>query len=163
RFAAPDAAFWPALLMLSALALLPLGRSAEAAIDLAALGGVIFAWRARAALRTYAGVRLAALLFACYWLPALVSAPGAVAPQKSWETVATLLRFLPFALFAVLALRGADWTRLTAAAAMLIVLWLLDAWVQVFTGYSLAGAMSSERLTGVFGSNLKLGPVLAVL
>jgi O-antigen ligase len=33
----------------------------------------------------------------------------------------------------------------------------------VSTGFSLAGAMSSERLTGVFGGNLKLGPVLAVL
>ncbi len=44
------------------------------------------------------------------------------------------------------------------------MLWLLDAWVQILTGYSLGGAMSSERLSGIFGAdNLKLGPVLAVL
>ena len=157
-------AFWPSLLLLSVLLLLPVGRAlSDAAVVLAAIAGVVLAWRARATLGAQAGVRLAAILFACYWLPALVSAPGAVAPQRSWETVATLLRFLPFALFMALALRGADWTRLTAGAAMIVVLWLLDAWVQAFTGYSIGGAMSAERLSGVFGTNLKLGPVLAVL
>lgn len=158
------AAFWPALLLLSVLVLLPVGRAlSDAALVLAAIGGVVLAWRARATLGAHAGVRLAAALFACYWLPALIAAPGAVELHRSWETVATLLRFLPFAVFAALALRGADWHRLTACAAMIVVLWLLDAWVQVFTGYSIGGAMSAERLSGVFGTNLKLGPVLAVL
>jgi O-antigen ligase len=161
---AAAAAFWPSLLLLSVLVLLPVGRAlADAALVLGAIGGVVLAWRARATLRAHDGVRLAAILFACYWLPALLSAPGAVAPQRSWETVATLLRFLPFALFAALALRAADWPRLIAGAAMIVVLWLLDAWVQVFTGYSIGGAMSAERLSGVFGANLKLGPALAVL
>jgi O-antigen ligase len=58
----------------------------------------------------------------------------------------------------------AVWPRIVGGAAMLVVLWLLDAWVQILTGYSLGGAMSSERLSGIFGAgNLKLGPVLAVL
>jgi O-antigen ligase len=156
---------WPALLVLAVLALLPLGRSAEAPLALAAIVGLVLAWRARAQLRADAGVRLVALLFACYWFAALISAPGAVATQKAWSTVAVLLRFFPFALFAVLALRNVVlWPRLIAGAAGVVVLWLLDAWVQMLTGYSLAGAMQAERLSGIFGAdNLKLGPVLAVL
>jgi O-antigen ligase len=47
---------------------------------------------------------------------------------------------------------------------MIVVLWLLDAWVQIHTGYSIAGPREAERLSGIFGAgNLKLGPVLAVL
>src|SRR4051812_1431281 len=148
---------WPALLVLAVLALLPLGRSAEAPLALAAIVGLVLAWRARAQLRADAGVRLVALLFACYWFAALISAPGAVATQKAWSTVAVLLRFFPFALFAVLALRNVVlWPRLIAGAAGVVVLWLLDAWVQMLTGYSLAGAMQAERLSGIFGAdNLK--------
>ena len=156
---------WSALLLLGVLALLPLGRSAEAPLTLAAIGGLVFAWREWPRLRANAGVRLVVALFACYWLAALISAPAAVAPEKSWSTVGSLLRFLPFALFATLALRDArQWPPMVAASAAIVVLWLLDAWVQMLTGYSLAGAMSSERLSGIFGAgNLKLGPVLAVL
>ena len=156
---------WPSFLILGLLALLPLGRSAEAPLAIAAIAGLIFAWRKRSQLQMNAGVRLAAALFVCYWLAALLSAPGAVAPDKSWSTVAVLLRFFPFALFATLALRDATvWARLTAGAAAILVLWLLDAWAQILTGYSLAGPMSAERLSGIFGAeNLKLGPVLAVL
>jgi len=156
---------WPALLMLGMLVLLPLGRSAEAPLALAAIAGLLFAWQERSHLHMLAGVRLAAGLFACYWLAALISAPGAVAPEKSWSTVAALLRFFPLALFATLALRdAATWPRLVAGVAAIVVLWLLDAWVQMFTGYSLAGPMEAERLSGIFGAqNLKLGPVLAVL
>ena len=156
---------WPSFLILGLLALLPLGRSAEAPLAIAAIAGLIFAWRERSQLRTNAGVRLASVLFACYWLAALFSAAGAVAPEKSWSTAGVLLRFFPFVLFATLALRdAATWSRLIAGAAAIVVLWLLDAWVQILTGYSLAGPMEAERLSGIFGAqNLKLGPVLAVL
>ena len=160
-----DSAFWCALIVLLVLALLPVARSADAAIGAGAIGALVLVWRDRALLRAQRGLSLAVLLFACYWLAALCSAPAAYAPQKAWETVGVLLRFLPFAAFVCLGLRGAAvWPRLLDAVAMLVTLWLLDAWVQIFTGYSLAGAMSSERLSGIFGAgNLKLGPVLAVL
>src|SRR6185503_13355291 len=119
---------WPSFLILGLLALLPLGRSVEAPLAIAAIAGLIFAWRKRSQLQMNAGIRLAAALFVCYWLAALLSAPGAVAPDKSWSTVAVLLRFFPFALFATLALRDATvWARLTAGAAAILVLWLLDA------------------------------------
>jgi O-antigen ligase len=156
---------WPPWIVLGVLILLPLGRASEAPLIVGAVAGLILAWRQRALLRADAGVRLAAILFACFWLAALISAPGAVAPEKSWSTVAALLRFLPFALFARLALRNAAWwPRLIDACAAIVVLWLLDAWVQILTGWSLAGAETADRLSGIFGAgNLKLGPVLAVL
>ena len=156
---------WPVLLLLGVLALLPVGRTAEAPLLIGAIAGLILAWREREALRTHDGLRLACVLFACYWLAALISAPAAVAPEKSWSTVGVLLRFFPFALFACLALRQhAWWPRLLAACAAIVLLWLLDAWVQILTGWSLAGAETADRLSGIFGAgNLKLGPVLAVL
>jgi len=156
---------WPLWIVLGVLVLLPLGRASEAPLVVGAVAGLILVWRERTRLRTHAGIRLVVILFACYWLAALISAPGAVAPEKSWSTVAALLRFLPFALFVCLALRrGAWWPLLTDACAAIVVLWLLDAWVQILTGWSLAGAETADRLSGIFGAgNLKLGPVLAVL
>ena len=157
--------FWNALVLLLVLALLPVGRSSEAGIVVGAVVGLVLAWRERKTLARNCGVRLAVLLFVCYWLPALLSAPAAIASEKSWSTVAVLLRFLPFVVFACLTLRDAAvWPRIIAGIAMVVVLWLLDAWVQIFTGYSLAGATDGGRLSGIFGAdNLKLGPVLAVL
>jgi O-antigen ligase len=157
---------WPALLLLAMLALLPVGRGAsEALLGIAAIAGLVLAWRQRHELVADPGLRLAAGLFACFWLPALISAPDSVNPAKSWSTVRDLLRFLPFVVFACLTLRSAVlWPRIVQGIAAIVVLWLLDAWVQAFTGYSIAGLAEKERLSGIFGAgNLKLGPVLAVL
>lgn len=157
---------WPALLVLGVLVLLPLGiGAATVPIALCVIAGLVFAWRERHALRSDAGARLAAALFACYWLAALISAFDSVAPGKSWGTVVGALRFLPFAVFACLALGKAQaWPRMVQAIGAVVTLWLLDAWIQALTGYGIAGASDPERLSGIFGAgNLKLGPALAVL
>jgi len=153
------------MLLLAVVFLLPFARSAEAAIDIGMIAGLVFAWRQRRALTTNAAVRLATLLFLCYWLPALISAPDSVAPARSWMSVATFPRFLPFALFAVLALPGTiPWPRLIGAIGLIVAFWTLDAWVQALTGHGLAGMPEKERLSGIFGAgNLKFGPSLAVL
>lgn len=155
-----------ALLVVAVLVLLPVGvGAATVPIALGAIGGAIVAWRQRHTLSAGSGARLALILFACYWLPALISAVDSVAAAKSWNNVAGLLRFLPFAAFASLTLRDAQlWPRIHAAVGAIVALWLLDAWVQALTGYGIAGASDPERLSGIFGAgNLKLGPVLAVL
>ena len=152
------------VLVLAVLVLLPLGRSSELPIAIGAVAGLVLLARRRIHLRDPA-FRLAISLFACYWLPALVSGFGAVEAGKTWTTVATTLRFLPFALFVGWALRdAARWPALVAATGMLVALWALDAYVQMATGYSLGGPAEKERLSGIFGAgNLKLGPTLAVL
>ena len=161
---ATRAALWPALIVLAVLVLLPVGRASEAAIGLGAVVALVLAVRRRVDLRD-ADFRLALLLFACYWLPALLSGIAAVEPAKTWATTATTLRFLPFALFAVWALRDASrWPAFVAAIGAVVLLWVIDAYVQIATGYSLGGAAEAERLSGIFGAgNLKLGPVLATL
>lgn len=148
------------------LVLLPIGRTAEAALLAVALAGVVAAWRARGDARAWRAAALALVLFAAYWLPALVSAFDAQPAGKAWSTVAGAVRFAPFALGAVLALRGApSWQlRLQRASAAIVVLWALDALVQATTGWSFGGHLHVDRVSGVFGDdNLKLGPTLAVL
>ena len=155
---------WPALLVLAVLVLLPLGRSSELPLACAGIAALVLLARRRIDLRD-AAPGLVLTLFACYWLPALLSGFAAIEPGKTWSTVAVTLRFLPFALFAVWALRDAQrWPALTAAIGVIVAFWLLDAYVQMATGSSLGGAGEKERLSGIFGAgNLKLGQVLATL
>jgi O-antigen ligase len=155
---------WPVALVLAVAVLLPFGRSAEAPVVLGAIASLVLLacgrldWRAD-------GNRLVLVLFACYWLPALVSGINAIEPGKTWSTVAVTLRFLPFALFAAWALRrDASWPAVRTTVAVVVLCWVADAYVQMASGHSLGGAAEKERLSGIFGAaNLKLGPTLAVL
>lgn len=158
------AALWPPLVVLAVLVLLPVGRGAEVPVAIGAIAAVVLLLQRRIDWRSDA-IRLVAILFACYFVPALISGAAAVEPAKTWSTVAWILRFLPFAVFVAWALRGARiGTALTAAIAVVVALWIIDAFVQMLTGYSLGGPAEAERLSGIFGAgNLKLGPVLAVL
>lgn len=157
------ATLWPIVVVLAVLVLVPVGRASEAAIGIGAIAWLVLAVRKR--LDWNAASRLVALLFACYWIPALVSLVSAVAASHTLSTAMATPRFLAFALFAVWALRDARaWPATTFAIAVVVVLWLIDAYVQIMTGYSLGGPAEAERLSGIFGAgNLKLGPVLAVL
>jgi O-antigen ligase len=147
------------------VALLPFGRSAELGTGLCAIGFVL-AWRREgASLWRDHGVRLLLLLLACYIGAALLSAFNAVVPGKSWSTVLALLRYLPLGGYACYVLRGE--TRLRGfyvAIAAVLAFWLLDAWMQMLTGWSLRGHAEPERISGIFGADdPKLGPTLAVL
>jgi O-antigen ligase len=150
--------------VLAVVVLLPIGRASELAIAIGALAALVFLARGRIELHDRAN-GLAIALFACYWIPTLISGFGAVAPARTWSTVAATLRFLPFVLFAMFALRDARvWKRIVLAVAIVVSLWIVDAFVQMTTGYGLGGSAEAERLSGIFGKgNLKLGPVLAVL
>lgn len=153
------------LIVLAVLILLPIGRTSELPIVLGGILGIGLLIRTRLAPVLDAQLRLVAVVFACYWLAIALSGFAAVMPQKTWMTALETLRFLPFAIFVGWALRKASvWSAFTLAIALICVLWLIDAWVQWLTGYSLGGAPELERLSGIFGAdNIKLGPVLAVL
>ncbi|HEU4670998.1 MAG TPA: O-antigen ligase family protein [Dyella sp.] len=147
------------------IALLPFGRSAELGTALCLFGTIMLFVRFPDALSQHEGARCLLAVLAGYIGAALVSALDSVAPGKSWETVAGLLRFAPLGIYACFALRRADRVRtLYLAVAAVVALWVLDAWVQALTGWSLGGHAEAERLSGIFGAdNLKLGPTLAVL
>ncbi len=153
------------LIVLAVLVLLPIGRTSELPVMTAGLIGIGLLVRHRYAPIADPGLRLIVILFGCYWIPIALSGFAAVMPQRTWMTALEASRFLPFALFVAWALRKAEsWRPLIHAVAAVAALWVMDAWVQFFTGYSLGGAPELERLSGIFGAeNLKLGPVLAVL
>lgn len=147
------------------VALLPFGRSSELGTLLCTLLLAADLVRRRRAWRWPRSAGLLCALLACYVLAALASAPGSFAPGKSWSTVGALLRYLPLGIYAGLVLeRPQRLVALYFAVAAVLAWWVLDAWVQAFTGWSLGGPALPDRLTGIFGAtNLKLGPTLAVL
>src|SRR5687768_10660419 len=61
--------------------LLPVGRASELPLLVAAICGLVFAWRDRAVLREEPNARLLLLVFVAFWLPMVVSAVDAVAPK----------------------------------------------------------------------------------
>ncbi|MDY1549171.1 O-antigen ligase family protein [Luteibacter sahnii] len=144
-------------------ALLPFGRSAELGVFLCLVGAVLLLVREPRSLAHHPGARLFLWLFAAYAGAALVSAVDAVAPGKTWGTVAGLLRFLPLGIYTCFAMRRPAKVRaLYMATAAVVAIWVIDAWVQALTGYGLAGVSNAERLSGIFGAtNLKLGPALS--
>ena len=147
------------------IALLPFGRSAELGTFLCFVG-IAFAWRRNGSgLLTSPSARLLFWLLACYIGAALLSAFTAVVPGKSWTTVLGLLRYLPLGLYACYAMRGEQRLHgFYAAVAAVIAFWVLDAWMQMLTGWSLRGHAEPERISGLFGADdPKLGPTLAVL
>lgn len=147
------------------VALLPFGRSSELGTALCCLGVVLLFARQPQALRGHPGARLLLWLLGAYLGAACLSAFDSVAPGKSWGTVAALLRYLPLGLYACFAIRRpGKLEALYFAVAGVLAWWVLDAWLQAFTGWSLGGHAEAERLSGIFGAkNLKLGPTLAVL
>lgn len=155
----------PVLVVWLVLALLPVGRLSELPVLAGVVTALVLLVRQRRAVLALPAVRLALALFACYWLPALASAVDAVDPGKTWSQVASQLRFGLFAVFVAATVRSVpQWLWLLRAGALLLALWVADAWIQALTGTSLGGSMDSDRLSGIFGAdNLKLGGVLAAL
>jgi O-antigen ligase len=155
----------PLLPIAAVVFLLPFGRASELGVLICMLGALIFLARSRGAWKEHAGAKLLLALWACYFLAALISAFDAIHPGKSWSTVAAIVRFAPFGYYVCFAVRRGSRVRvLYGATAVFAVLWALDAWVQILTGYSLGGEAEVQRISGIFGAgNLKLGLVLAVL
>lgn len=155
---------WAIGTLLASFALLPIGRMAELPMALASLGGLALLLRQGMNFQRW-DVRAATLAFLAYWLPELGSAFDSVAPGKSWREVAVDLRYLPMLLFWVAGLREPAARRVVSSGiGILVGLWILDGLVQAATGWSLGGAFSADRLSGIFGADdLKLGPMLAVL
>jgi O-antigen ligase len=167
RLARPlaDALRSPLLPFWLVVALLPFGRSSELGTLLCLIGTLMLFVRHPQALRGHPGARLLLALLACYVGAALASCIDAVAPGKSWSATAGLLRYVPLGLYACFAIRREGRLRaLYVAIAVVVAAWVLDAWLQALTGWSLGGHAEAERISGIFGAdNLKLGPTLAVL
>jgi O-antigen ligase len=151
-------------LFIACFVLLPFGRLAELPMLLAALLGLGMLRHAPRPWRRWE-LNLAGLVFLGYWLPELISALDAVDPQRSWGEVALDLRYLPMLWYFSAHLRNAAvQRRVQGALAVIVGVWVLDALIQLATGWSLGGPGSPDRLSGIFGADhLKLGAMVAVL
>lgn len=147
------------------VALLPFGRSSEFGTFLCCIGVLLLFVREPRVLEQHPGARLLLWLLGAYVGAALCSAVDSIVPGKSWGTVAALLRYAPLGLYACFALRRENkLNAMYAAVGAVLALWVVDAWVQALTGWSLGGHAEAERVSGIFGADdLKLGPTLAVL
>ena len=160
---------WTPLVVLAFVALWPTVGPAELMLSLGAVVSLaILAYRRfrdGTALLSREAWALITALFFCYWLPELFSAWDAVDPSRAWREVLLDLRYLPFLWLAGIAVAQARGRRVVFIGIGVIALfWVLDAAVQSVSGYSLGGANTSDRLSGIFGAgNLKLGLVLASL
>ena len=160
---------WTPYVVLAFVALWPTVGPAEAVLSLAALTSLAILahrrFRNGTALLSREAWALITALFFCYWLPEAFSAIDAEDTARAWREVLLDLRYLPFLWLVAMAVATARGRRIVFLGLGLIAgAWALDAAVQAVTGFSLGGANSSDRLSGIFGAgNLKLGLVLATL
>jgi O-antigen ligase len=160
---------WAPLAVLAYVALWPLVGPAEAVLSLGALIGIVLLgvgrFRQGTQLISREAWALSTALFFCYWLPEFASAFDAVDPGRAWREVLVDLRYLPFLWLVAMAVAQRRARRFVLVGiGVIVLLWTFDALLQAFTGVSLGGRNSSDRLSGVFGAdNLKLGLVLASL
>ena len=160
---------WTPYVVLAFVAFWPAVGIAEAILSLGALASLTILAVRRfnhgTGLLSREAWALITALFFCYWLPEFFSAIDAVDGKRAWREVVLDLRYLPFLWLAAMAVGPRDGRRIVFGGLGLIALfWSLDGVVQAITGYSLGGANSSDRLSGIFGAdNLKLGLVLATL
>ncbi len=160
---------WTPYVVLAFVALWPAVGVAEAVLSLGALASLTLLAVRRfnhgTSLLSREAWALITALFFCYWLPEFFSAIDAVDGKRAWREVLLDLRYLPFLWLTAMAVGPRYGRRVVFVGLGLITLfWSLDGVVQAITGYSLGGANSSDRLSGIFGAdNLKLGLVLATL
>ena len=126
------------------------------------LGLAQIAWRPRDCLTGQARTLL--IVFGLIWIPMLIASFDAVNFQRSAETTARYLHFLPAAYFVFSACRHADVLRLvTAGTAVLVIFAGFDAFAQLIWHVNLFGyPYDGEILKGVFHHKQRLGLFLAV-
>ena len=160
---------WTPYVVLAFVALWPMVGLAEAVLSVGALASLVILTVRRfnngTALLSREAWALITALFFCYWLPEFFSAFDAVDGGRAWREVLLDLRYLPFLWLAAMAVGPRQGRRVVFIGIGIIALfWSMDGIVQAITGYSLGGANSSDRLSGIFGAdNRKLGLVLATI
>ncbi|MHB1188694.1 O-antigen ligase family protein [Thiobacillus sp.] len=153
-------------LIFSCFLLFPLKRSVELPILIMAIGGGVLAYKYGRAFFREPAVKLFTLLFACIWLPILISFPDSYDLKKSGGTALVFIRLYLSGLFVIWALSKQNQVPLLVKLlAGLTAFWVVDALFQAATGHDLFGfAQIPARLNGVFGeAHLRLGGALPVL
>jgi O-antigen ligase len=157
---------WPAWLAVAFFALLPFHRLAEVPLSLLALSLPFLLRRAEYRARVRTLLPLVAVLFACFWLPILLSSFDSFLPQKSWTTSLAAVRYLLAALAIGVLLHTASLRWLVLRwTTYLLLFWAIDGFVQLAFGVDLLGVpLHPERLNALFNEKYQFyGPTLAML
>ncbi|MBE0439723.1 MAG: O-antigen ligase family protein [Gammaproteobacteria bacterium] len=151
---------WALWLPLLAVIALPFGRSVELFVLIMAIIGIYDLIKNHQNLRQSSGLKAFSLFFLCVWLPALLSLPDAVNLNHSASNVFGTLRFYFAGIFILSRLsshKSQLW--LGTGIGLVLLFWFGDAWLQLLIGKDLFGLppFSSNRISGVFGDDAKLG------
>jgi O-antigen ligase len=155
-----------AWLIFSAFLLFPVKRSVELPVLIMMVWGATLLYQHGWAFFRQPAVKFFTLLFACIWLPMLLSLPDSYDLKASGSAVAGFIRLYLAGLFIIWALSDQKQAALLVKLlAWLTAFWVADALFQAAIGHDLFGyARVPERLNGVFGErHLKLGNALPVL
>ena len=148
------------------LLLLPIGRIVEGWVIAMAIGGLWWIWKQPRQTFSDPRQRLFAALFLSVWIPMLLSLPDAVVPARTAQATAAFLR-LYLCGVAIVALLGGGrrWRLFELLCAITLAFWVLDGWVQVFSGHDLFGfAPEVGRINALFGERApKFSLTLAML
>ncbi len=157
---------WPAWLAVSFFALLPVRRLAEVPLSLFALALPFLLRRAEYRERVRVLLPLVGVLFACFWLPMLLSSFDSFVPEKSWSTSLAALRYLAAALSigALLYTASLRWLVLRWTT-YLLLFWAVDGFIQLAFGVDVFGVpLHPDRLNALFNEKYQFyGPTLAML
>ena len=133
---------------------------------LLSLLGMWLLWRERAVLFVSTAQRRWALVFLLLFLPIALSVHGSLAPRVSASIAAVLFFYFFTGVALIHSLRAnAERTRLLTWIAVIVVLWIADAYVQIIFGRDLFGVEISadHRVLGPFAGNLRLSLFITIL
>jgi O-antigen ligase len=156
--------YLPALLIVLAIAALPSEHGSHYPIGILFLLGLVQWVRAPQSMLGSDGARLLVMVFACLWIPMLLSLPDAANPARALKTTVLYLHFLPAGLYVVHMLADHRIRRIVLGGIVLVVgFWSVDGAIQWFTGRDLFGhPYDGAVLKGVFYPKQRFGLVLAV-
>ena len=146
------------------IALLPFGRLSEVPILILAVWGLYKLISQFSAIKSQAWFKSFSWFYFGFFLLAVVSSLDSYWPEKSWLVSLSSVRFYLMGLLLLSHPKSSELlTTIIAWVAVLMIIWSVDALFQAGIGFNLLGLESYPgRLTGVFGQNVKLGPVLAL-
>ncbi len=157
---------WHILLAFSFFALLPVGRQIEIPLSLFALSLALLARKKSLRSDLSQAARIILPLFACIWIPMLVSCLDSLNPEKSWAQTIPSLRFAAAALSIAVVFRERNaLDTFQKLMCWLLLFWAADGFFQLAFGHDVFGVpMHEDRLNALFfDSYFSYGPTLAIL
>lgn len=157
---------WPAWTAIAFLVLLPVKRLSEIPLWVFAFA-MPFLWRSPVyGPRTRAVFYTILPLFLCFWIPMVLSSLDSYDPGKSWSQSLVNVRFLLAAVtMGVLLHQRSRRTQVLMWAALMLLFWAVDGFVQLAFGVDLFGVpIQGDRLNAMFFDNYMFyGPIMAML